>query len=192
MLGKGTRMVKPSISSTGSAPPWEAASVGEVRAAGARRRCDPGCYEGNIKELFELSPDQPLVTETRGSQDAAKLWPATKRQAARIRQRPAWQPQEVPISRRLQQEKEWKRLLTRKGWTGQAASTCSRGTRSSDVTAATTLPAGIATSDYDRKVERDGAFLWQSQVVAAFNNAWDEPQLHVPSPTGAADDPSEG
>mmetsp|Transcript_65499 Transcript_65499/g.153247 ORF Transcript_65499/g.153247 Transcript_65499/m.153247 type:complete len:191 (+) Transcript_65499:3-575(+) len=158
-------------------------NVDEARPpAGARRRCEPGCYEGGIKDLFELPDVASLVSESRGASDA-KVWQATRRQAMRIKPRPAWQPRdEVPLTRRRQQEKEWKRLLSRKPRDSHAsASACSAATRSSQATAETavsSLPAGMPSHAYDRHVERDGCFLWRSQVVAAFNEPLEGPQAN--------------
>ncbi|OLP83168.1 hypothetical protein AK812_SmicGene36108 [Symbiodinium microadriaticum] len=136
-------------------------------------------FRRGIKELFELPDVAPLVSESRGASEAAKVWQATQRQAMRIKPRPAWQPRdEVPLTRRRQQEKEWKRLLSRKPRDSHvSASACSAATRSSQATAETavsSLPAGMPSHAYDKHVERDGCFLWRSQVVAAFN----EPQAN--------------
>eukprot|EP00913_Durusdinium_trenchii_P002213 g2044.t1 len=55
------------------------------------------------------------MTESRASQDASKLWRATRRQASRIHSRRTFYPEdEVPKSRLQAQEKEWRRLLRKR------------------------------------------------------------------------------
>ncbi|CAE7209573.1 unnamed protein product, partial [Symbiodinium pilosum] len=153
-----------------------------ARPAGAPRRCEPGCYEGSIKELFELSEAAPTASESRASLEA-RVWQATRRQAARIKVRPAWQPNEVPLARRRQQEREWKRLLAKKPSDGHAvASTCS-ATRSSRASAVSSIPAGIPTNAFDKQSQRSGCFLWRSQAVPAFYEKEELPRgdaLQVP------------